>query len=53
MLGSLSAYIRSVGLVLIEVYALESNGYKTLLSLVEELSYGDLAILNIFLFHEA
>ena len=43
----------SVPLILIEVDALEVNDYKSLLRVVEELAYGELAVLDIFLLHEA
>ncbi len=38
-------------LVLIEVYTFEVNNNEPFLSLIEELSDGDFAILNIFLLH--
>ena len=41
------------GLVLVEVDALEGYGNKTLLSLVKELADSELAVLYVFLFHEA
>lgn len=41
------------GLVLIEVDTLEVNNNESLLGLVKELTNGKLAVLNIFLFHEA
>ena len=46
-------YNQAICLVLVEINALEVNDNKTLLGVVEELSYSELAVLNIFLLHEA
>lgn len=41
------------GLVLVEIYAFEVNYDKAFGGVVEELTYCNLAVLNVFLLHEA
>ena len=40
-------------LVLIEVYTLEGNYNETLLGIVEELTYSELAVLNVLMLNES